>query len=281
MGLSRFKVARLLDEARSRGLVKISVDLPADIDVPMGEEFARRFGIRRAVIVNTLGAVDATVPLLGAAAAQYLARVLSPGDLLGMSWGRSLTSTVDAAKSLPVVDVVQLVGGLRSNASTPGAELTRRLASKTGGKPFLLHAPLLVGSVKMAEALRADPSLIETTSRYRDLSVALVGIGAWKPAQSSLQDEFSPQGRRDLEDRGAVADICTFVLDLEGQVLSSDATGRSVGITNSELARVPEVVAVAGGEEKKEAIAASLRSGLVDTLVIDDSTAMALLASSA
>lgn len=277
LGLSRFKVARLLDEARARGLVKISIDMPADFDVPMGDEFARRHGLRRALIVRTLGAVDQTVPLLGAAAAQHLSRVLAPGDLLGMSWGRSLTSTVDAAGSFPAVDVVQLVGGLRSNTSIPGAELVRRFARHTGGRPFVLHAPLLVGSASMAEALRADPSLAETTSRYSRLRAALVGIGSWNPARSSLRGEFDATERAELEARGAVADICTFVLDRNGHVVSSDATARSVGVTSEELMRVPEVIAVAGGADKKDAIAASLRSGMVDTLVIDDVTAIALM----
>lgn len=277
LGVSRFKVARLLDEARARGLVRITIEMPTDLDVPLGDVFARQFGLRRAVIVKTFGALEQTVPLLGAAAAQHLARALSPGDLLGMSWGRSLTSMVDAAGALPAVDVVQLVGGLRSNTSTPGAELARRLASGIGGRAFLLHAPLLVGSAAMAEALRADPSLEETTGRYGQLSVAVVGIGSWNPAHSSLYDELHERERAELTRRGAAADICTFVLDQEGRVLESEATARSVGITHDELARVPEVVAVAGGVEKKDAIAASLRSGLIDTLVIDDATAVAVM----
>ena len=52
-GISRFKVARLLEEARASGIVRIYVDMPSEIDLPLGERVAARFAIRRVIVVRT------------------------------------------------------------------------------------------------------------------------------------------------------------------------------------------------------------------------------------
>jgi DNA-binding transcriptional regulator LsrR (DeoR family) len=280
LGISRFKVARLLDEAKASGIVRISVDMPADIDLPLGEELARAFGIHRAIVVRAIEAApDATGALIGDAAAQYLAGIVGADDVLGISWGSSLTAFVDAVTTLAPAEVVQMVGGVRAaQMDVSGVELVRRLTRKTGGRAFPLHAPLLVRTATMAEELRADPSLADATGRFGRLSIALVGIGSWNPPKSSLHGEFTDAERADLEARGAAADVCTIVFDADGQELHSPALDRAVGISAAELRAVPEVVAVAGGEEKVEAIRAALRSGVVRTLVTDSRTAESLLA---
>ncbi|MCU1636768.1 MAG: transcriptional regulator, DeoR family protein [Cryobacterium sp.] len=283
LGLSRFKVARLLDEAKASGIVRIYVDMPADIDLSIGEELARAFGIRRAIVVRAIPqAPDATAGLIGDAAAQYLSGVLSANDILGISWGFSLTSVVDAIRSLAPADVVQMVGGVRTaEMDVSGVELVRRLSRKTGGRAFPLHAPLLVRTASMAEELRREPSLAESIDRFDRLSVALVGIGSWQPPQSSLYGEFTEQERSELIAQGAIADMCTFVFDGDGNTLDSSALSRAVGITVQEIRRVPEVIAVAGGQQKTAAIDAVLRSGLISTLVTDSQTALALIARTA
>ncbi|WP_368498370.1 sugar-binding transcriptional regulator [Herbiconiux sp. A18JL235] len=280
LGISRFKVARLLDEAKASGIVRITVDMPADIDLPVGEELARAYGITRAIVVRAIDAAPGATPgLIGDAAAQYLRGIVGPSDVLGISWGTSLTALVDAVSNLDPAEVVQLVGGVRAaELEVSGVELVRRLARKTGGRAHPLHAPLLVRTPAMAEELRRDPSLADVIESFDRLSVALVGIGSWQPPRSSLFGEFTETERAELAAAGAVADICAIVVDAEGREIESSALSRSVGISAAELRRVPEVVAVAGGSEKTAAIAAALRSGLVRTLVTDSHTATGLLA---
>lgn len=77
---------------------------------------------------------------------------------------------------------------------------------------------------------------------------------------------------------GGVADICARVLDAQGHELSDSALrDRSIAISTEQLRRVPEVIAVAGGVHRAEAIAGVLRSGLVHRLATDDRTAAAVL----
>lgn len=279
LGISRFKVARLLDEARASGIVRIYVDMPADIDLPLGDQLARAFGIRRAIVVRSVdGSPEATLPLIGAAGAEYLRGVLDADDVLGVSWGRSLTSVVDVVSELPAIDTVQLVGGVGAGQmDVSGVELLRRLASVSGGRAFPLYAPLFVGTPEMAKALRLDPALGATTDLFARLTIALVGIGSWRPPSSALFSEFTAAERDELLARGATADVCTFVFDADGAFIDTAAHARAVGITLDEFRAIPEVIGVAGGREKADAIAAVLRSGVISTLVTDSETARRVL----
>ncbi len=279
LGISRFRVARLLDEARAQGIVQIHVEMPTYLDLQLGDEMAKRFGLSRAVVVQTFEKLpDANNARVGAAAAELLTTLLESTDVLGISWGTSLTKVVDAVDSLPPVEVVQMVGGLHAAAmDVSGVELVRRLSIKTGGSAHPLHVPLLVGSAATARQLRQDPSLAESFARFEKITVALVGIGSWAPARSSLLQEFSEPERAELLEAGASADLCTHVFNGEGSPLSSAVLQRALGISLEQLRRVPNVIAVASGEDKVQAIRSSLRSGLVDILVTDASTAQGLL----
>ncbi|MGV8885370.1 MAG: sugar-binding transcriptional regulator [Microbacteriaceae bacterium] len=278
-GISRFKVARLLDEARASGIVRIYVDMPSEIDLPLGEKVAQKYGIRRVIVVRTFDDdSDSIASITGAAAAQYLMGIVGPNDVLGISWGRSLTYAVDAVSARSATDVVQLVGGVRAGElDISGVELVRRLSEKTGGNAYPLHAPLLVRTPAMAKELRDDPSLADAIGRFASLTVAAVGIGSWHPPKSSLFTAFTPEERTELAGLGATADLCAIVLDSDGTPVQSPAIDRAVGITMNELRAVPEVIAIAGGSDKVAAIIAVLKSGAVHTLVTDSQTASHLL----
>src|SRR5919205_212563 len=53
LSISRFKVARLLDEARASGLVQIEIRYPGSVDVNLSARLRERYGLRHAVVVDT------------------------------------------------------------------------------------------------------------------------------------------------------------------------------------------------------------------------------------
>lgn len=280
LGLSRFKVARLLDDARAAGIVRISIELPTTIDLDLGERVAAKYGIRRAIVVHAEpGSPDATAASIGQAAAEHIAGVLAEDDVLGLAWGRSLTVMADALQGQSGADVVQLVGGVRgAGVAVSGVELVRRVAERTGGTAHPLHAPLVVGSSAMAQELLRDPALSDARDRFDRLTVCAFGIGSWEsPAQSALFNELSHEDRAELRRLGVVADVCGIPIDANGQPVRAEVAERIVGIGLDELRRVPEVVVMAGGPTKQAAIAAVLQTGIVATLVTDATAAERLV----
>ena len=53
LGLTRFKVARLLELARASGMVRISVVGAGSLDLVLSDRLCHQFGLRHAVVVNT------------------------------------------------------------------------------------------------------------------------------------------------------------------------------------------------------------------------------------
>lgn len=277
-GISRFRVARILDEALASGIVRIHVALPEGVDVELGDALAARFGIRRAVVAIAQDGVG-VVDVLGAAGARVLASRIAKDDVLGISWGSTLTAVVDAIDSIAAAEVVQLVGGVASaGLEVNGVELLRRLALRTGAPVWPLHAPFLVGTAATARQLRHDPSLAPTIERFSAVTVALLGIGSLATGRSALWAALDDDARGELAAQGAVADLGGCMVLADGSLVTADVLGRVIAIDAERLRGIDDVIAVAGGADKVDAIAAALRSGLVTTLVTDSTTARALLA---
>ena len=79
----------------------------------------------------------------------------------------------------------------------------------------------------------------------------------------------------ELEQRGAVGDLCGRFFDVQGrQCLVEPGV---IGIPLEQLKALDHVIGVAGGEEKVAAILGALRGGCLNVLVTDTVTAEAVL----
>ena len=118
--LSRFKIARLLETARSQGLVRIEISHPGTIDVELSVLLRQAFRLEHAIVVDTQEDDAASLrKQLGLAAADLLAEVLTPTDVLGLAWARTVSSMATQLRRLPTIPVVQLTGALsRSSGSS-------------------------------------------------------------------------------------------------------------------------------------------------------------------
>jgi DNA-binding transcriptional regulator LsrR (DeoR family) len=281
LGISRFKVARLLDDARRDGIVKIEIGTPPEIDFEMSTELAARYGLRDALVVRTMDGPDEFKrEQLGRACAESLSQTLEAHDVLGLSWGRTLHSMAGHLSRLPSCAVVQIVGSVPTlELDVNSMEVVRRVADCAGGPVYPLPVPLLVDSPEMAAALRSDPHVHKTIAMFDQLTKAVVGIGAWTASGSTVRSALPEELAASLDSAGAVADVCANVLDSNGhEICAGGLPGRLIAITTDQLRAVPEVVAIAGGAQKAPAILAALRSGLIHQLITDEDAARLLLA---
>src|SRR3712207_6818646 len=105
-GLSRFKVARMLEQARELGIVRIQIEETAPIDDALSAALVEHFGLHQAVVVDSEPGDDRSLRArIGEAGAGVLTRSLAPGDVLGLAWGRTLTAMIEALPGLPEVSV--------------------------------------------------------------------------------------------------------------------------------------------------------------------------------
>ena len=80
-----------------------------------------------------------------------------------------------------------------------------------------------------------------------------------------------------LAARGAVGDICLRFFNRAGEQVVTELNERVISIELSELRKVRQVVGVAGGPRKHDAIEGALTGKLVNVLITDFATAEYLL----
>lgn len=276
-GISRFKVARLLERARQSGWVRIEIDVPENVDVDLSDALCKTFELRHAVVVRP-GAAGSRREEVAAAAARFLAEILTPRDTLGLAWSRTASAMVDRLRDVPPCPVVQLTGALPQTDPDGGSiELVRRFAARSGAPAYLYYAPMLLTSAEAATALRQQPEIARTVDLLPKLTVAVVSVGAWAQGMSTVHACLTRAERQVVADAGIVAEISGILVDREGRSPATVLSDRMLCPDAEQLRAVPHVIALIAGDRPPVSVRGALRAGLVDTVVIDAQTAAALL----
>jgi len=263
MDVSRFKIARLLDDALAQGVVRFEIDEPIELDDERSRALEQAFGLDLAVVVRD-GATCAR------AAAGWLPDLVRGAGCIGVSWGTTLQRVAeelgDRATGEDGSAVVQICGAIPGLATGTGpAELALRFAQRLNGRLYALPVPALSAGAARDELLRND-AVAPTVAQFDHIALALVGIG-----QARNFPGAPPS---------ATGHLLAHVYDADGRPVGSEASDQAIAMSAAQLRR-SRVVAVAGGAGKEAAILGALRTGLVDTLFTDsDRAAHALAAGS-
>lgn len=282
--LSRASISRLLKFARQIGMVQVTVTSPPGIYTDLEQALEARFGLQEAVVVE----VEDNLPprsiarVLGTAAARHLQDTIRDGELIGVSWGSTLTAMAAALPPLRTRgnQVVQIIGGLGEPTSEVHATtICRRMAASLGCELTLLPAPGIMGSREAVEIIKADAHIQHTMQYFDHLNVAYVGIGAPTPNAIMMQDGtiITQQEMAEQLALGAVGDIALRFFDARGAALHSELDERVIGITLEQIRAIPRVVGVAGGLEKLHAVRGALAGGLIKALITDQILARQLI----
>lgn len=277
--LSRFKVARLLEAARSSGLVRIEIGHPGVIDVELSGRLQDAFSLEHAIVVDAADEHETSLrEQLGTAAAELLGEIVTPEDVLGLAWARSVAAMATRLTHLASTPVVQLTGALsRPDVDSSSIELVRDVARVSGGRAYFFYAPMIVPDASTAMALRRQPEVARAFAQLPSVTKAVAGIGLWEPSHSTLYDASSEADRKQLRRLGVCADISGIFIDADGEPVHTELRQRMIGVGTEQMRAIPSVIALPYGVEKAPAVRAALRSGLVNSLVTHTALARELL----
>jgi DNA-binding transcriptional regulator LsrR (DeoR family) len=278
-GMSRFKVARLLDSARSSGLVRIEIRHEGAIDVDLSAQLRDRFGLRHSIVVDSPDDdAKALREHVARAAAQLLAEIITPRDVLGLAWARSVSAMARALPRLPGTPVVQLTGTLTlPDGPDTSVDAVRDVGRASGGVAHCFYAPLTVADATTAHALRQQPEVARAFGQLPLVTKAVAGVGLWEAGPSTLYDAASEHDRTALRDLGVCADISGVLVSADGAPVPTELAGRMIALNADEMRAIPEVIVIPYGIRKAAAVRAALRSGLVNGIVTHTSLARAVL----
>ncbi len=277
LGLSRFKVARMIEQARALGIVTITLHDQGTLLPELGRALVERLGLTEAVVVDTEGSDAVRRQHVAGVAAELLSTTLRAGEVLGMSWGRTLSAMTESLPSLPRVSVVQLTGTVGSDLDQSPVEIVRKIALSTGGSAHPIFAPMVVDNAATAHALRQQSDVSQAIRMFDDVTTAVLALGSWEPLDSQLAEVIPAAERAELIARGVVAEVASTLISRDGTLVAPDFADRTIAISAEQLRRIPRVILVSAGLRKSAAARAVLRAGLVTGIVTDREVAESLL----
>jgi DNA-binding transcriptional regulator LsrR (DeoR family) len=282
INVSQAKISRLLAEARQRGIVQITVAdyefRNRDLEIKLME----RFGLLSAYVIRSTASIEPAElrRMVAHFAAPLVASMLQPGMTVAVSGGRTLKEIVQSLPEVRCKDitVVQTMGSIDSHVGPVDAlEVARTIARHCGGSFITLNTPAFLPNKKTRESFLALPQINSVRERISQASVALIGVGTLFNSVFVERQMLPEQEVRQLQELGAVGEICGRFFDQNGEECDSSWRDRVVSIEFEQLRRIPQVVAAIVGSDRTAAIAAAIKGNLLKSLIIDDAGAEALL----
>lgn len=281
-GLSRPKVQRLLERARSTGVVEIHVEPPVGIALDLEGDLLRTFALTDAVVSSHRSDAETQRAGVARSAARYLERRLHDGSVVAVSHGRDIGEVPRFFRPAARIDCAfasAMGGSPRVDAPTNPNEICRALAERCGGRAESLFAPAYVESVEVRDRLLRQEAVAHALAAAAGADLALVGIGGTDDECTMVRSGSLSLGEiAELRAQGAVGDVIGNYVDVDGRVIPAPHDSRLVGLSIDDLRRIDTVVAVASGAEKPRAILGALRAGVIDVLIVDEANAREVLA---
>jgi DNA-binding transcriptional regulator LsrR (DeoR family) len=174
--------------------------------------------------------------------------------------------------------VVQVSGSSLSDELSSPEFCTALIANRLGAKCENLHAPAILSSPGMRDALVAEPGIARQLARVRACDLVALGVGELDGSVHFSDGQFLTAAVvADYMARAAVGVVLGRFIDRAGREVEGPLSGRQIGMELAELRAIPERICVAGGRAKVGPIRALLAGGYVTQLVTDAATARALL----
>lgn len=281
LGITRWKVGRLLTRAREAGIVRIEIIHPRARRLDVERQLRDRFGLKDAVVVPLPADDEEVNPRVAQAAADYLAAVRPVPRTLGVSWGRTLDEVARLlAPGWTVgVQVVQINGGVSLNSKQGTAAQTAvTIAQKGQGQATLLPIPAILEQVETKRAIERDRAVASVRALGASASAYLYSAGV--AGASSVHVDSGYLSESDVDDlvaKGAVGDVVGRYINSAGKIVDSALDERTVGLGLDELRAAEHAIFVVAGDAKHDVARAVVTSGLCSVIVTDEATAHALL----
>lgn len=285
LSTSRSTVSRMLGEARTRGIVRISIHEPTRTPPALQRHLARLDITAHVVDVRPTATPVARLEAVARTTGHLVSDLMQDGSSLGIAWGTTTAAVVERlpAKPLRNASVIQLNGA--ASAATSGVsyagDLLTRAAQAYGARSQLFPAPAFFDDPETRRMVWRETAVQRILELQRHLDIALFGVGSLTadlPSRVYEGQYLSDADLAELENEGVVGDICTVFIRENGTYADIAINDRATGPTPGQLRELPRRICAVSGRPKVPAIAGALRTRAMTDLVIDSVTAEALVA---
>lgn len=276
LGLSRMKVIKYLEKAKINNVITFKIDLQDMANLELQSKIKKKYGLKDVYFVPAFGD---TVESITKAAAQYIEDRITRDTMINIGYGEAVSRTLGqlSISTKYKVTFVSLSGGVKFYMPT-AIDKTSDYYTNPNYTHYIMPSPLMVSSKDLAEQLRAEKSIQTILEMIPHSTMTVIGIGALSEKATLVKEGYlNVNDMEILKSKGATGDLLSQFYDINGNVLDLDLHKKLISTEINLLKSLNHVVAVAGGLEKKEAIAGALKGGYIDVLITDEQVAKSLV----
>lgn len=284
---SRSQISRILKRALDEGLVTYTLNFPAVVDeTAMAQALQERLGLEQVVLIPSFYQkgqkpnADLVCKNLALGAAEKLPDLLGDAKNIGIGWGRTLYNTSLCIRPQRYVKgrtFLPLIGS--SGDNNPMLQINT-IVDRFGERFHADRKYVNMQSLLAKDALGPMvPSSIQSLmDKWKELDAAIIGIGGPPVGNvNTLISEFPRNYKKQVQTSGTVGDILSQFFYEDGHIFRMDAHYKLLALNIEDLRSVKNVIAMASGSEKRDAIRVAARLGYIRTLITDYNTAQEIL----
>lgn len=282
IGYSRPSVSRMLSQARRQGIVRVTISHPLERILAIERALRTALSLKAVRVAEVPG--SDVIDAIGRAGAELLIDAIRDGQVIAVGNGRSIQATAQHVPQIARVNctVVQCLGSVPGGIPAWGRDaptVCTRIASQLGAKAARMSVPLIVDDPALLRPLMREEKVATTLALAARADVALVGVaGIHAQGPGNILAEYlTPPVQEAIRVGGAVGHILDHHYDTAGRHVLTPLSSRTLAISLDELRQIPLVIGVAAGEDKVEAIVGAVRGRILDAIVTDEQTAVAIL----
>ena len=273
LNISRMRVIKLLENARQSGVIQFRLRSDGIEMARQSHALIEKYHLKDVFLIPESPVEAHPNELIAQAGAMYIADRLGDNACINVGYGDTLSCTLNHLATMveSPVTCISLTGGVSNY-------LPNTRSSIFNARLYLMPAPLLASSPEMAAAMMAESSISEIARMAELASFTLVGIGSMDEDATVVKSGVLT--RSDLfylRMQKAVGDILCHFVDRDGQLIPTPIEDKLISTPLPRLKTLKNVVGLAAGASKIEAIRAVLRGGYLDVLITDEATASLLL----
>jgi len=278
--INRVQVSRYLSKAKEKGLIKINVINPLkNKNQYLKQKLLERFPVKNILIATTSNDErNLVLEVLAEKANEYINYSFLPFDKVGIAWGTTLfqlAKNFTTEKNYPDIEFIPLVGGSHKfDKEFQANNIAFMIAEKFGGKSFSLMAPFYISNNKEYITISSNIDVRKIMNKWEKLTKIIIGIGSnFSKTPLTKLNVLTEKNLTKLLNFRQVGDILTHYFNLEGKFCDLAIYKNLINYPLDYCRNVNEVIAIAGGLEKRESIIGALNTGLIDTIILDNLTA--------
>jgi len=280
LDVSRATVVNYLQHAREHGFVEVRLAPEVFSGHAAALKLKKTFGLTAAYVVPDGATPTETSARVTRGAADWLPNLLTPGDRLGIAWGKTIYDVSEQLEPRAMQDltILQLVGSMTTPYGFSSDICSSNMARKLSARCINLHVPAVLSDPAIADLLQRETLIARQLEEVRHCTVTAFSVGSCTPESHVVSSGVATTAElADYVSKGAVGVLCGRFIDRDGQPVPGALDGRMMGVALDALQHPPTGLLVCPSSERVPASAAALKGGYATHIVTHLASAEALL----